>query len=126
MDQIVRDTRMLGLLLVDRLEQRSTLELVGIGLVGRQSRYVERDRVGDLRLDVLRVLLRDPLLRLEIILHAGAMVQLVVVDIHRAQRVDVITLSLGFCVQRFRFLDRRKPKRQVSRRRWGVRIVEEA
>jgi hypothetical protein len=45
-DEIVRDARVLGLALEDRFQQRRTFELVGIGLVSRGSRNVERDRVG--------------------------------------------------------------------------------
>ena len=53
-DQIVRDAGMLRLAFADRLQDRRALELVGIGLVGRRSRGVERERVVDLRLVVVR------------------------------------------------------------------------
>ena len=59
MDQVVRDAGMLRLALEDRLQDRRALELVGVGLVGGRSRGVERQRVVDLRLVVVRIALRE-------------------------------------------------------------------
>ena len=88
MDQIVRHARMSRLPLEDRLEDCRALELVGVGLVGGRRRHVERDRIGDLRLVVVGVFRGQRLHRLEIGLHARAVLGLVVVDVHRAQSVD--------------------------------------
>ena len=66
MDQVVRDARMLRLALADRLEDRRALELVGIGLVARRGRDVQRDGVEDLRFVVVRIFRRQLLHRLEI------------------------------------------------------------
>ena len=55
----MRHARMLRLALEDRLQDGRALELVGIGLVGRRSRSVERERVVDLRLVVVGIALRQ-------------------------------------------------------------------
>ena len=52
-DDVVREPRMLGLPRELLLEDRRRLQLVGVGLVGRQRRLAERQRVEDPRLDVV-------------------------------------------------------------------------
>ena len=118
------DARMLGLALEDRFQQRCAFELVGVGLVSRRSCYVERDRVRDLRLVVVRIARRDLLFRRKIPLHARAMVDLVVVDVHRCDCIDVIPLALRFCTQRLAFFHGFETQWKALRRRRRVRIVQ--
>ena len=57
-DQIMRHAGMMRLALGDLFEDRRALELVGVGLVGRRRRGVERERIVDLRFVVVRITLR--------------------------------------------------------------------
>ena len=95
MDQIVRHAGMLRLALEDRLQDRRAFELVGIGLVGRRSRGVERQRVVDLRLVVVRIALRQLLHGLGIGLNARAVVDLLIVGVHDGERIEIVALALG-------------------------------
>ena len=114
-----------GSRLPDRLEDRRAFDLLGIGLVGRRRRGVERDGVGDLRLVVVRIFCRELLHRAEERADALGMGQLVVVGIHQHQRVDVVTLALGLGADLLGLLDRGKTEWQVGRGDGGMRIVEQ-
>jgi hypothetical protein len=107
----MRDARMQRLALKDRLEDCRPLELVRVGLIARQGADVERDRIGDLRFVVGGIFLRQSLHRLEIGLHAGAMIDLVVVGVEHHERVDVVALALGLGAERLALLDRRERER---------------
>jgi hypothetical protein len=52
-NEIMSDTRVPGLPLVDRLQDGRSLELIGVSLVGRRGRDVQRNRVEDLCLVVV-------------------------------------------------------------------------
>ena len=93
-DQVVRHAGMLRLTLGDRLEDRRALELAGVGLVGRRSRGVERERVVNLRLVIVRIALRQLLHGLRIGHDAGAMIDLLVVGVHDAERIQIVALAL--------------------------------
>ena len=69
----MRDAGMLGLALEDRLEDGRAFELIGVGLVGRRGRDVERDGVEDLRLVVVGIFCGQRLHRLQIGLNARRM-----------------------------------------------------
>ncbi|MGY2916046.1 hypothetical protein ACVWYP_001676 [Bradyrhizobium sp. USDA 3262] len=126
MDQIVGDAGVLGLAREDRFEQRRALQLVGVGLVARRGRDVERDRIGDLRLVIVGIVRRDLLFGRQESLHAGAVIDLVVVDIHRRDRIDVFPLARGAGIQRLAFFRSFKAERKVFRWRRCMRIVEVA
>ena len=120
----VGDARMLGLALEDRFQQRCAFELVGVGLVSRRRCYVERDRVRDLRLVVVRLARRDLPFRLKIPLHARAVIDLVIIDVHCGGRIDVIPLALRLGTERLAFFHSFETERKALRRRRRVRIVQ--
>ena len=95
MDQIVRDAGMLRLAFCDRFQDRRALDLIGVGLVGGRSRGVERKRVMNLRFVVVRVALRQLLHGFRVGHDAGAVIDLVKVGIHDAQRIQIVTLALA-------------------------------
>ena len=97
---------MARLALEDWLEDGDAFELVGVGLVGRRCRDIERDRIGDLRLVVVRIARGHRLLRLEIGLDAGGLRDLVVVHVHQGERIHIIALALGLGADLLRFLNR--------------------
>ena len=117
MNQVVRDAGMLRLALDDRLQDGRAFELVGVGLVGRRGRRVERERVVDLRLVVVRIALRQLFHGLGISLHARAVIDLVVVGVHGAERVDVVALALRFRADRLRLGDCGSAFGEILRRR---------
>jgi hypothetical protein len=124
-DEIVRDAGVLRLALEDRLEDRRALELIGIGLVRRRRRDVERNGVGDLRFVVLGIARRQGFHRQEIGLHAGAVIDLVVIDVHDGERVDIVALALRLGADRLGLFDGCKPEREIGSRRRCMRIVEQ-
>ena len=124
MDEIVGDAGVLGLALEDRFQQRRAFELVDIGLVSRGSRDVERDRVRDLSLVIVRIARCDLLFRREIPLHARAMVDLIIVDVHRGDRIDVLPLALRLGTEGLAFFHGFETERKVLRRRRRVWIVQ--
>jgi hypothetical protein len=81
-NQVVSDTRVLRLALQDRLENCRAFELIGVALVGRRRRNIERDRVEDLRLIVSGIAAGQGFHRLEIGLNTRLMRGLVIIDIH--------------------------------------------
>jgi len=124
-DQVVGDTGMLGLALEDRLQDGCAFELIGIAFICRRRRDVERDGISDLRFVILGITCRQCLHRLEIGLHATTVVDLVVIDVHDGERVDVVALALRLGADGLGLLDGRKPEREIRRRRRAVRIVEQ-
>ena len=82
MDQVVSDTWMLRLSLKDRFEDGRALELIGVGLVGRRCRNVERNRIEDLCLVVGGITGRQRFHGLKIRLNAFLMCDLVIIDVH--------------------------------------------
>ena len=123
-NEIMSDARVPGVALEDWLQDGRSLELIGVSLVGRRGRDVQRNRVEDLRLVVVGIFCRQCLHRLEIGLNARLMSGLVVVDIHDRQSVDVVALALRLGARGLRRLNGGKAERQVGRRRRVVRIVE--
>ena len=96
MDAVVRDARVLRLALEYFFQDRRALELIGIGLVGRRSADVERKRIVYLRLVVVRIALGQLLHGLKIVLDTRAVVDLLMVGIHRGQRLEIVALALRF------------------------------
>jgi hypothetical protein len=124
MDQVVRDARMLRLALPDRPEDRRSLELLCVGLVGRRGRRIQRDGIGDLCLVVIRVFRRQLLHRAEIGSDALGMGELVVVDVHQGECIDVVALPFGLGADRLRLLNRGETRREIGRGDRPMRIVE--
>jgi hypothetical protein len=122
MDQIVRHAGMLRLALGDHFQDRCTLELAGIGLVGRRGRRIERERVVDLRFVIIGITLRQRFHGLDVGLHAGAVIDLVVVGIHGAERIEIVALALGLGADDFRLGQRRGTFGKVLGRRRDVGI----
>src|SRR5262249_306261 len=67
---------------------------------------------------------RQCLHRLEISLHAATVVDLVVIDVHDGERVDVVALALRLGADGLGLLYGRKPEREIRRRRRALRIVD--
>ena len=122
----MRHARMQRLPHGDRFQDGRTLELAGIGLVGRISRRVERKRIINLRLVIIRIFLRQSCHRLGIGHDTAMVIHLVVVGKHHRQRVDITFLALGLEPDGSRFLDRRRPLREILGRRCDVRIPQQA
>ena len=80
----MRDAGMVRLAREDRLQDRRAFELIGVGLVGRARPTLSDERVVDLRFVVVRIALRQLFHRLRIIQDAGTMIDLVIIDVHRA------------------------------------------
>ena len=120
------DAGMLRLALEDVFQDRRRLELIGVGLIGGRSRNVEREGVVDLRLVVLRIVLRHRRHGLEIGLHAAAMIELVIVGIERAERVDKLPFARRLCADGFGLLNGREPFRQIGGGRDAERIEQQA
>ena len=126
MDQIVRDAGMLRLALEDRLQDRRAFELVGVGLVGRRGRRVERERVVDLRLVVFRIALRQLLHGLGIGLHARAVVDLVVIGVHDARARRCSRARAASWRRRLSLGDRGSALGEILRGRRDVRVPQQA
>ena len=78
-DDIVRYARMVGLPGFDRLQNRGRLELPGVGLVAEIHRLVERERVENGGLGVVRIALGQPRHRCLIGQRASPQIDFVVV-----------------------------------------------
>ena len=86
----MRHARMLGLALEDRLQDRRTLELIGIGLVGGRGRRVERQaRSGSAPRHRSRIALRQLLHGVGVGEKTRAVVDFFVVGIHDAKRLQI-------------------------------------
>ena len=118
----MRDAGMLRLARKDRLQDRRAFELIGVGLVGRRCRRVERQRVVDLSLVVVRIALRQLLHGLGIGLNAGAVIDFVVVGVHDRKRVDVVALALRLGADALSLGDRGGAFGEILRGRRDVRI----
>ena len=121
-DQVVGDAGMLRLPLEDRLEDGRPLELVGVALVGRRGRRVQRERVMDLRLVVVGIALRNLLHRLRVGLRARQMGGFFEIGVHRSERIDVVAFALRFFADRFRLGNRGCTFGEIFYRRWNVGI----
>ena len=116
-DDVVRESRVIGLLRPERLEDPPRLDLLRVRLVRRQRRGDERDRVEDLRLRVGRLrgdelghraLVRDL---------ARVLVRVLVVVVQSAHRADVAALALrGVRRVTLRGVRGRAPLREQRRR----------
>ena len=126
MDQVMRHARMLRLTRPDLFKNSRTFQLIGIGLVRRRRPDIERQRIVDLRFIVIRISSCELLHRLEIIQHAGAMIDLVVIGIHCGERFDVVALALGLGADRLAFRERGSTLREVLGGRGNVWIPQQA
>ena len=94
-DQVVRDARMVGMLLELLLEDRPGLEVGGIGLVGLQLRPRDVQGGEDLRLVVVRILRRERLVGLGARDLARALRPSGEVVVVGGHRFEVVALALG-------------------------------
>jgi hypothetical protein len=85
---------------------RSSLFLIGVGLVGRQRGGVESQRIEHRGFTVLGVAQIDLLHRLLVGDGAGAVVEFVIVAVEGRDRRDVVLLPLGLRRRRHRLCDR--------------------
>src|SRR5712671_6742910 len=110
----------------DRLQDRRALELTGVGLVGRRSRGIQRERIVDLRLVVVWIALRQLFHGLRIGQNAGAVIDLFVVGVHDRKRVQIIALALRLGTDALSLGDRGSAFGEILRRRRAVRIQQQA
>jgi hypothetical protein len=125
-NQVVRHARMLRLAHEDRIQDRCSFELIGVGFVSRRGRGVERQCVVDLCLVVVRIALRQLLHRFGIGLDARAMIDLFVIGIHDRKSVDIIALTVGLCSDTLSLLYRGGTLGEILGRRRHVRIPQKA
>jgi hypothetical protein len=104
MDEEVRHTRVLRVLLVKFLQNGSRFKLVGIGCVSRRGGRLKRERIKHLGLVIIRVALRHLLHRAVIGEQSGVEGNLVVVPIIGTQCFDPIALALCLRANRARLL----------------------
>ena len=81
-DQVMGDARMLRLALHDRPEDRRAFQLIGVSLVRRRGRNIERDRIENLRLVVGGITAGKSFHRFQVGLNPRLMRDLVVIDVH--------------------------------------------
>src|SRR5260370_3389189 len=108
------------------LQDGRGLELAGIGLVVRRSGGVERERIMDLRFVVIRIARGQLFHGLGVGQQARAVIDLVVVGVHGAERREVVALALGLGAGAFRFRQRGRTLGEVLRRRRGMGIPQQA
>jgi hypothetical protein len=100
---------MVGLPGFDRLQNRGRLELPGVGLVAEVHRLVERERVENGGLGVIRIALGQPRHRCLIGQRTGPQIDFVVVLEEDGKRLDPILLALGPCAGHAGRFDRFPP-----------------
>ncbi len=105
-DEIVRDAGMIGRRNLCLFEDGRRFALVRIGLVGRQRRRVERQRVEYAGLPVIRIAQIDLLHRLLVGKAARAVIRGAPVLVECADRLDVVSLAIGFGADAARLLNR--------------------
>ena len=103
-DQVVRHARMVGILLVDRLQDRDRLQQRIHVLV--IERLVQRQRVEDLGLDVVGILLDERLHGLLVVLRPRVLIDGLVVLVERLQRGEPVALALGLGADGLALFDR--------------------
>ncbi len=102
----MHDAGMLRLLLPRRFEDAGGLALVGVGLVGRQRRRVERERVKNAGLAIVGIALVQLFHRLFVGDGAGAVIELVAVAVKCGDGRDVVLFAIGLRRYRLGLLDR--------------------
>jgi hypothetical protein len=101
----MRDARVVRLLCEHLFEDGGRLQFIGVGLVRRQRRRVERERIEDAGFAVLGIFLPEPLHRLLVGDASRAVVDLAPIKIEGSDGVDVIAFPVGLRPDRFRLLD---------------------
>ena len=107
-NQVVRKTRVIRLGGPQLLEDRGRLQLLGVGLVGRQGRLIHGERIESGRLAVLRIRLVDVLHRALVREHTRALIDGLVVLEFLRHRGDVIPLARCRFPRCLRASDRRR------------------
>ena len=116
-DQIMRDTRMIGHLRTDLIEDRLRLFLIGVGLVGRWRGRDQREGIEHAGLPIIGIALVHLLHGFFVSDGAGAVIDLVVVPVEGRDRRDVIAFAIGLLLRGHRLLDRLRAR--LQRRRIG-------
>src|SRR5882724_7255263 len=121
-NQVMRHAGMLWLTYGDRLQDGRALELVGVGLVGWRSRGVQGERIIDLRFVIVGIAQCQLFHGLGVSLHARTVIDLVILGIHGAQRVEVVALALGLGADALSLCDHGSAFGKVlrGRRRVGI------
>ena len=125
MDQVVHDARVVRLARELRLQDLGRLELPRVGLVGRQCCDVERERMVDRGLGVVRIARVELRHRLLVGQHARAMVLGVGIAVELRERGDVARLARALGPKLARLLQRCPTLGQVLGRRRRERVGEE-
>src|SRR6266436_5579513 len=121
-NQVMRHAGMLRLAYRDRLQDDRALELAGVGFVDRRSRRVQGEGIIDLRFVIVGIALCQLFHGLGVSLHARTVIDLVVVGVHGAERVEVVALALGLGADAFSLGDRGSALGEIlgGRRRVGI------
>ncbi len=106
MDQIVQRARMVLQFRDDLFEDGPGLELLGIGLVARQRRLVESERVENGSFRIVRIFLRQPFHRFFVGQPALRLINLVVVFVVKLDRREPVALAFGLGADRLALLHR--------------------
>ena len=105
-DDVMRDSGVAGILRLQLFEDIGGLELLGICLVGRVSRFVECQRIENCRLGVIGIARPQSRHRRFVVCRAPLLRDARVVLVVGGQRLDPSDLALGFLRSRARFFDR--------------------
>ena len=115
-NQVMRHAGMIGFDRVELLQNRRGFELVGVGLVGRQRRLIDGERVERRSLEVGRVFRVDALHRFLVRDGPRAVIQRVGVLVEERHSRNVLALALALGADRLRRLRRRETLLQRFRR----------
>jgi hypothetical protein len=117
-DEIMEHAGMVGELLADLFEDGPSLQQFGIGLVARQRRLIERQRVKDGRLGVVRILLHQLFHCLFVSEAACRLVDPVVVLVIELDRREPVALPFCLGADRLALLDRLQAVFQHGGGKW--------
>src|SRR5260370_303213 len=125
-NQVMRHAGMLWLAYCDWVQDRRALERAGVRFVGRRSRGVQRKRIIDLRFVIVGITLSQLFHGLGVSMHARTMIDLVVIGVHGAERIEVVALALSLGADALSLGDRGSTLGEILRRRRRVRIPQQA
>ena len=103
---------------------RIAAQLIGVSLVRRRGRNIERDRIENLRLVVGGVTAGESFHRFQVRLNPRLMRDLVVIDVHHRQRVDVLAFAFCLGTSCLCLFNGGKAKRKIGSRNREVRIAQ--
>ncbi len=124
-NEVVRHTRMLRVLLEEFFQKCCGFDLVGVGEVAFRRRGLQRQRMIDLHLVVVGIVLRHPLHRGIVVCQSDIRGDRVVVAEIGAQRLDPVALALRLRPGRPRLFECVPSRLRVGPRRRGCQGVAE-